>query len=102
MKDNIKIKMIHLRPTSPKLRGVNKATVDASEKMKRRRNFKKTLVRFLEKELILVLAIVVMLGILIGYSLAAALRTTPEITTLSPNAPAQDSLMRAGLEEDNS
>jgi len=44
----------------------------------KKRNYKKTLVKFLEKELILVLAIVVMLGILIGYSLAAALRTTPE------------------------
>jgi len=63
--------------------------------MKGKRSFKKTLVKFLEKELILVLAIVVMLGILIGYSLAAALRTLPETTIPSPDTTVQDSLMRA-------
>jgi len=59
---------------------------------------KKIFLKFLEKELIVVLAVVVLLGILIGYSLAAALRTTPDLTT-QPGA----SIMRlsGGGEETN-
>jgi len=60
---------------------------------------KKIFLKLIEKELIVVLAVVVLLGILIGYSLAAALRTIPETTTLVPDTAVQDSLMRAGLGE---
>jgi len=55
---------------------------------------KKIFLKFLEKELIVVLAVVVLLGILIGYSLAAAFRTTPDLTQ-----PGASSVMRIGTDD---
>lgn len=60
-----------------------------------RKRIQKLVVQMIEKELVVVLAIVMLLGILFGYSLAAGKNTEPSAFDLSPTV--GNSLMRAEL-----
>lgn len=56
---------------------------------------KKLIAQIIEKELVVILAIVLLLGMLFGYSLAAGKNT--ESTTFDTTSIIEDSLMRANF-----
>lgn len=58
---------------------------------------KKIVTQIIEKELIVVLAVVILLGILFGYSLAAGKNIEPDTFNLRPET--ENSLLRAGLSD---
>ncbi len=61
---------------------------------KTKKQYQKLLLGYIEKELLVVLAVIVILGILVGYSLAAA-KYQPTLTTPESNS----SLLRADLSD---